>query len=252
MQIRTSATLLQTIIILMKTIYLLMLALTLQFTICKATTVRDRQNNIAGFKNDASIEKFWTWFKKNEKQLRRFEENPDKYLTEILEEVKKIKPGLAIEFEPPKNGIINMTVSADGDITLFDIVRNIIAKAPTIKGWKFLAFRQRMPLEQIKEMKLKAQNHELDPTRMKFFPVVSGDSLDIIIYAEGITEDNFNQVAYGGLLLLDNLLGEYDCVTKVRNYDFQNIPAKKEELEGLLPLLDIAAYVDKFHSSKRQ
>ena len=63
-------------------------------------------------------------------------------------------------------------------------------------------------------MVLKAQDHELNPDKMKFFPVVSGDSLDIIIYANNVTEENYNQVAYGGLLLIDNILGEYDCVTK--------------------------------------
>lgn len=237
----------------MRSIFLFLLLLTFQYAICNANTIQQQLNSNTEFlKANDVIDNFWIWFKKNEKQLRKFEENPDKYLTEILAEVKKIKPGLAIEFEPPKNGIINMTVSADGDIALFDMVRDIVAKAPKIKGWKFIAFRQRMPLEQIKTMKLKAQNHELDPNNMKFFPIVSGDSLDIIIYAEGITESNFNQVAYGGLLLLDNLLGEYDCVTKVRNYDFQNMPAKKEELEGLLPLIDIAVYVDQFHSLKKQ
>jgi hypothetical protein len=40
-------------------------------------------------------------------------------------------------------------------------------------------------------------------------------------------------------------------VAKVRSYDFHNMPTKKEELEGLLPILNIAAYVDKFHNSKK-
>jgi hypothetical protein len=197
------------------------------------------------------IEKFWNWFTENQIRLKKFEENPDKYLNEVLAQAKKIKPGLAIEFEPPKNGIINMTISADGDRNLFDIVKAIIDKAPKLAGWHFIAFRQRMTIEQVKGMKLKAQDHELDPGKMKFFPVINGDTLDLIIYATGITEENYNQVAYGGLLLLDNILGEYDCVTKVRSYDFHNMPVKKEELEGLLPLLDLAAYVDKFHSAKK-
>jgi len=49
----------------------------------------------------------------------------------------------------------------------------------------------------------------------------------------------------------DNILGEYDCVTKVRNYDFHDMPTKENELDELLPLLDLSAYVDKFHDSKK-
>ena len=233
---------------------LLLLFLTLAFSMasCKTKDNQQKQDDMLTLlKKTDPIEKFWAWFTENEKRLRKFEENPDKYLTEVLTQAKKIQSGLAIEFEPPKNGIINMTVSADGDRTLFPAVKSIIGKAPKIEGWNFIAFRQRMDLEKVKGMKLKAEDHELDPEKMKFFPVIHGDSLDLIIYAKGVTEENFNQVAYGGLLLLDNILGEYDCVTKVRSYDFHDMPVKKEELEGLLPLIDLVTYVDNFHRSKK-
>ena len=172
-------------------------------------------------------------------------------MTELLTQAKEIRRGLAIELEPPRNGIINLTVSADGDRDLFPLVKSIVDRAPNLEGWKFFAFRQRMNLELVKGMVLKARDHELDPGKMKFFPVVDGDTLDLIIYVNGVTEENYNQVAFGGLLLLDNILGEYDCVTKVRSYDFHNMPTDKEQLNGLLSLLDLAAYVDKFHSTKK-
>lgn len=236
-----------------KQFLLLILTITLVSTICKATEKPAKEINMLNlFKKTDPIEKFWTWFKENEKKLRMFEEGPDKYLNEVLTQAKKIKSGLAIEFEPPKNGIINMTVSADGNRELFGAVQAMVDKAPKIEGWKFIAFRQRMNLEQVKGMKLKAENHELDPNKMKFFPIINGDTLDIIIYINGVTEENYNQVAYGGLLLLDNILGEYDCVMKVRSYDFHEMPTKKKELDDLLPLLDIASYVDNFHKSKKQ
>jgi hypothetical protein len=63
-----------------------------------------------------------------------------------------------------------------------------------------------MNLERIKGMKFKAQDYELDPEKMKFFPVINGDTIDLIIYAKGVTGENYNQIAYGGLLLLDNIL----------------------------------------------
>jgi len=155
----------------MKSIFILVMAITFGSTSCKANNKQENENNMLGlFKKGDPTEKFWTWFKDNEKRLRKFEENPDKYLNEVLTQAKKIQSGLAIEFEPPKNGIINMTVSADGDKNLFDVVKNIVDKAPNIEGWKFIAFRQRMDLELVKGMKLKAQDHELDPEKMKFFP----------------------------------------------------------------------------------
>lgn len=202
------------------------------------------------FKRTDPIEKFWTWFKENEKRFRNFEQDPDKYLSEMLAQGKKIAEGLAIELEPPADGLINMTVSADGNRDLFETVVNIVDKAPNIEGWNFIAFRQRIPADKIKTMQLKVKGRELDPQDMKFFPTIDNDTLDIIIYVNGVTEDNYNDIAYAGLQLLDNILGEYDCVMKVHSYDFHNMPVKKEELADLLPLLDITAYVDKVHPGK--
>ena len=197
------------------------------------------------------IDKFWEWFKANQSRLRNFEKDPDKYLSELSAAIRKVQPGLAIELEPPEKDIIHLTISANGNRDLFDKVQELVRRAPTLTGWVFYAFRQRVPADRIKDLKLKIGMIELDPLMMKFFPVVENDSLNIIIYTSGVTKENFNEIAYAGLLLLDNILGEYDCVTKVKNYDFQNMPASKEEQKDLLPLKDIATYVDKFHRSPR-
>lgn len=194
---------------------------------------------------------FWTWFQQHQNRLRQFESDPGKYLQEIHAQVKKIGDGLTIELEPPQNGVINLTFSADGDQNLFPLVRSIVDKAPPIKGWHFIAFRQRIDLSQARSMQLKVGTLTLDPQSMKFFPVITGDTLDIIIYVKGLTQANYADVAYHGLLLLDNLLGEYDCVMKVRSYDFHPMPVKKEELDPLQPLLEIAGYVDRFHANRK-
>lgn len=202
------------------------------------------------FKKEDKIEKFWTWFIENEKRFRKFEENPDKYLTEILTQLKKIKNGLAVELEPEKQNIIGLTISADGDRNSFDLVQQIVSKAPKIDGWAIIAFRQRMDLENFSKIALEVEGIKIQPAKMKFLPIIDGDTLDIIVYVKGVSDRNYDEIAYGGLLMIDNILGEFDCVTKVRSYDFQNMPTKKEELNGLLPLLELALYVDKFHNSK--
>lgn len=194
---------------------------------------------------------FWTWFQQHQNRLRQFESDPAKYLQEIHTQVKKIGDGLIIEMEPPANGVINLTFSADGNADLFPLVKAIVEKAPSISGWHFIAFRQRVNMAQAKSLQLKVGKLTLDPQDMKFFPVITGDTLDIIVYVKGLTAANYMDIAYQGLLLLDNLLGEYDCVTRVRSYDFHVFPVKKEEQEGLLPLLQIADYVDRFHASRK-
>jgi len=201
------------------------------------------------YKTD-SIDHFWSWFVKNQKRLRNFQSDPDKYLNELFIEIKKVKTGLAIEFEPPQNGIINMTVSANGNVELFQLVRDIVERAPAVKGWKFIAFRQRMPAIAVKEIKLKVGELVLEPAQMKFFPVIENQQLNIIIYAKGITEQNYNQVAYACFILLDNILGEYDCTVKVSSFDFHQMPDQIAELNDLKPFLELASYVDSFYKQR--
>lgn len=197
-----------------------------------------------------AIDNFWHWFVKNENRLKKFETDPNKYLNEFLIQVKKIQTGLAIELEPPKNGIINMTISADGNIGLFHIVQQIVTKAPTVKGWKIFAFRQRLPAASIKDMSLKVGDVQLDPSKMKFLPVIENGKLNVVIYVAGVNEENYDKVAYAGLMLLDNILGEYDCVMKVESYDFKELPGKNNNGAVPRPLLELAAFVDEFHGKK--
>lgn len=202
------------------------------------------------FKKADPIEKFWEWFKTNEARLKNFESDPDRYLNELIAQARKIKPGLVIELEPPKAGVINMTISADGDRELFSAVQSVVDKAPVISGWKFFAFRQRVDISVAKDLTFRLGNLVLNPDEMKFAPVVEGDTLDVIVYVKGLTEDNYNEIAYGGLVLLDNILGEYDCVTKVRSYDFHAMPEQPAEMKDLLPLTELPAYVDNFHKTE--
>jgi hypothetical protein len=213
-----------------------------------AEILRNRQQPVA---HADAIDEFWKWFSKNEQRLRNFESDPDKYLTELLEQARKIKRGLAIELEPSKNGIINMTISADGNMDLFPLVTEVVTRSPVIKGWKFVAFRQRMPSSAVKEMNMKIGQLILEPSKMKFLPVIEHGKLNIIIYAEGITGDNYEQVAYAGLILLDNVLGEYDCAIKVEAFDFRSFPEKGKQGPVPQPFLELAKFVDDFQKNKR-
>jgi len=217
---------------------------------CGSAKKTDTPINNSESKNKGTVELFWEWFVANEQDLKKFETDPDRYLNMIMEEGKKVSRGLAFELEPPKNGIINMTISANGNKELFPIVEDLVKQAPNIQGWKFIAFRQRTNPEYVKTMTLKGNGFILEPDKMKFFPIFTGDTLDIIIYTNGVTTENVEEVSNLGFILLDNIIGEYDCVKKVRYYDFQNLPSKKSDLKTLLPLLDLASWIDDFYKNK--
>ena len=86
---------------------------------------------------------------------------------------------------------------------------------------------------------------------MFFHPLIDGDNLDLIIYARNISRCDSDKVTLYGLITIDNLLGEYDCVTKVRNYDFHDLDTE-ENKSKLKSLTELKAFVDSFHRQKEK
>lgn len=208
------------------------------FLTISSVSARDVGNNIQD-----PVVQFWTWFQLNEKRLRGTEGNPYQHFPEIHDRLQKIAPGLAIEANPYNGFVWEITITANGNEDLFPAVEDIVKKAPPLPGWKFVAFRQQLPREQALQLEVKAGDFRLAVKDMKFFPVWEKDTLDLIIYVDGINDENYQTVALHGLILLDFLLGEYNCVKKVRSFDFHPMPKKPEELKDLKELIELPALV---------
>jgi hypothetical protein len=192
------------------------------------------------------IEEFWQWFSKKKKQ---YEAMPDSGYTErldiIIGHLAPIADGLAVEVSKESHGTQELIISADGARNKFPIVEAIVKAAPVIPGWKAVAFRQKAS----EDFVLVYQNLRLSPAEMSFHPIIEGDSLDLIIYANSIKNKNRNEVIKYGLITMDNVLGEYTATIKVRSYDFQDIQDVSRG-ERVCKLKELPAFVDRFYASK--
>jgi hypothetical protein len=192
------------------------------------------------------IKEFWDWFSNQQSTLRKITDGDYDLIDSILIELRKIQTGLAVEFE--KNGeVIIMTISADGIEDNFEIVKEIIDNAPKIDKWDFVAFRQPVPKEKINSITIKVKEITLDPKTIWFRALREDDNLYIQIFSDNLTEDNRGDIGYGCLMLLDNLIGEYDCVKKVSAYEFYNTSEAQEFKDDLDPLTEIRDFLDYYY-----
>jgi hypothetical protein len=192
------------------------------------------------------IKQFWDWFAKHQAGLRKITNSDYHLIDSILIELRKIQTGLAVEFEK-EGDLIIMTISADGVEGNFDIVQEIVNHSPTLDKWNFVAFRQPVSREKINKITITVKDIELDPKKLKFLPITEDDNLYIQIFSETLTDDNKSDIGYGCLMLLDNLIGEYDCVTKVRGYEFYNLSESKDFADDLKPLTEIREFLDNYY-----
>ena len=195
---------------------------------------------------NVQIAMFWKWFISHKDILEHLTEtNRDKKLDLVLDQLNKIQPGLAVEISDEFKGTRDFVISANGDIDKFSAVKAIVSEAPHIKGWKVTAFRQKAG----QDFTVKYGNLSFKPSQMFFYPNKTEDGLDIIVYVKGIANQDKEKVNYYGLIAMDNVLGEYDSVTKVKNYIFQDLETPKNKKE-LRPVSQLPDFIRHYYSIK--
>ncbi len=184
------------------------------------------------------ISQFWAWFDSYQDGIDDVIPWQEEHLDEILERLSRIEPGLAVELGVREDGVTEMTISADGVRERFPIVEQIVSQAPSMEGWEVIAFRQ--PIKA--DFSLTCGDLELRPAELYFQPLEEDGALDIIVYGQGFCDQDKDDLGYHGLIMIDSLIGEYDCVTQVRHYDFQELPDEQDR-EGLLPLSQLPSFI---------
>ncbi|SFS73347.1 hypothetical protein [Mucilaginibacter polytrichastri] len=194
---------------------------------------------------DDKVSVFWKWFSNHKTEFEYLDDkNRDQKLDLILEHLHPISEGLAVEVSDEYKGVRDILISANGDKNNFSAVKNIVNSAPLIKGWTVTAFRQRAN----KNFTLKYQDIYFRPSQMFFYPIIKNDSLDLIIYVKGLKSHDSDKVNYYGLIAMDNVLGEYDSVTKVRYYDFEDLGNNKDR--NLKPVTNLPKFIDSLYKIK--
>ncbi len=230
----------------MKQAFKIAILLIIGFTSFSAScqTAQDNKTEISS--DSVEIKKFWSWFKKNEKSFKDFEKNRDTVINQILGACSGVNPALSIELESGVKGVVNITFSTNGDSDLIPVVQEMVKRAPKIKGWNIIAFRQKITIEQLKVKVLEIDKKKFDTNTIKFKATENENKLDLIIYAKGISRSNFTDASYQLSVLIDQILGEYNCAMQINQIDYEELPKDKKLLSELKPLLELADYVDAF------
>ena len=193
------------------------------------------------------IDSFWNWFIQNQIScMKIIDADETDLIDEVLINLVKIQRGLAVEFEKLKDKYV-MTISADGIEDYFGIVQEIINRAPTLENWEFIAFRQPYGKEQVARITINVSGFTLDPKQIKFSPLIEDGNLYIQIFSADINEETKNKIGYGCLMLLDNIIGEYNCVKMISGFEYYNISESTGFSNKLKPLTEMREFIDSYY-----
>jgi hypothetical protein len=191
---------------------------------------------------DASaISVFWTWFRANDAKLTAMLNADLPYWDTALSQLKAVHQGLWFEVSDEIRGRREFVITAEGDPKLFPLVDAMVAEAPEIVAWVFVALKPAMGFDFVTTY----EGMAFDSKSMWFLPLESSGDLSNLGLRIGIPglNDEMRRVAGNAVMvILDTGLGERSSAMDVQHVEFAEIPSQPEKV-GYIELPDLPAYI---------
>ena len=186
---------------------------------------------------------FWHWFEANESRYRDVEvPEKEELLDALLEELHDYCPGLWFETGTADDGVHELIVSAEGDTDYFSAVRTLVATAPAIANWRFIAFKPAMGFAFTTQYK----GIVFDPDSTWFLPLrASADpaSFGLRVAYGHFDERRRQDFLSGTYIMLECVLGELALAEQVRHVEVAFLPSSPG-MSGYRPLTSLLDYLD--------
>lgn len=225
--------------------YAIVVTATLAVVACKKSSSTSRQGAAptvapldAAAQNAAAADsQFWRWFEANAARLRAVSDFVT-VMNEIQAELDKEHAGVIAELtEDDKDRVL--VLSADGDKKLFPTVQRLYAARPNVAGWSVIAFRPPAdPKDPTTKMEMNGKS--IDPAKVRFVVVSTGDPIDIDVYVPGYIKDD-ETMGMLGFLALDHTVGEYAMETRIGGIEWHPIEQAPASARPLVELLSVVA-----------
>jgi hypothetical protein len=144
---------------------------------------------------------------------------------------------------------MELIISAEGKKELFPLVEKVIAQAPQVAGWKFIALKPAMGFDFDHE----TEGKHLDPRKFWFqarSPKDAPGMLGLIIFIPGYDEADKTSTVNALFKILDTALGERLIGETIYYIDVGRLPADPEK-EGYIKLVELQPYIDAYKKSQR-
>lgn len=180
---------------------------------------------------------FWNWFEQHAAEfhdvLKKRDNIEGKLLNKVIAKLNQLRDGYFLLVGMIDGQTAELIITPDGDIKNIVFVEDLVASAPKIAGWKFIALKPAMTEP---DFGIQMGAHTFDQSKLYFrytqdkdYP----DNIAITIVHDDYQESNKKEIANGSFIFLDNYLGEYQSVLGIDHVKFA---AKTDSSEELIPI----------------
>ncbi|WP_024480532.1 DUF695 domain-containing protein [Cellulophaga baltica] len=197
-----------------------------------------------------SYQDFWTWFQEHEKAFyeviksgndieQKFFDVLGPKLNELKEHTFWYLSGMS------DDTTAELILTADGNLKHIPFVEELAAAAPVLKNWKITSLKQPSSSS---TFGIKMNDYTFSEETMSFYAHENPempDQIELTILHTAYTPENESHISHGAYILLDNFLGELNCVTTIDHINFKNTKDAEKELVPLAKLKDFLLWREK-------
>lgn len=188
--------------------------------------------------NKAAIQDFWTLFSVRADALAKIQSAEDPVYDEVLAKLHEVNDGLFLEFST-KDGESELIITAEGEKSLFGLVDDIVAAAPKVQGWSYVALKPKVGLAR----SITWEGHVIDCAEVVFEPLEDEKSGDfgIRLLVPDLPKDKQESAHNGLLRVLDHALGERRFADEIK---FTEVEALDADADDYIPLSALDRFID--------
>ena len=186
---------------------------------------------------------FWNYFLNNKKILEKFINSDLTDYTafnKITDEIRNYSSLLFVEITQKQDGKYVLIITPDGNINGIEDAEKLFEAKPEIDNWIVEKFRQPK-----NELILEYGGIKIPSSDIEIIPNVDleNEKINLKVYIRNMNldEKNYQVIAW---LYLDNILGEYNSITKIGYVDFFNLDDSKTIKNGI-SILELRKLIEK-------
>lgn len=191
--------------------------------------------------NALAITGFWTWFRANDAKLKAMPNADHPFWDTALAQLQLVHRGLRFEMSDPVRGRREFVITAEGDSKLFPLVDALVAAAPSMDTWTFVALKPAMGFDFTHQY----EDVLYDPKSMWFLPLATEghpDALGLRIGIPSLRELDQDAAEFAVTIILETGLGERERAADVQYVEVVRLPNDPAK-EGYIELPELAAYI---------
>lgn len=179
---------------------------------------------------------FWQWFAAHQQRFFAAVKAPERieadFFDELSPQLDLVNEALYFLAGMADDHTAELVFTVDGDLKTIVFAEELVAAAPALPGWRFLALKPAAT----EDINLTMNGREYGTDNIHFYPTTDPnypDEIDLtFVYADGQPADA-DAIETGVFLFLDNYLGELSLATDIDSAAVTGAPASGAELISL-------------------